>query len=198
MKSFFSLSGKLKRWKTGEIEGRQMYKQRCGHCHACCQFQREWCVFRRQLVSLSQKTWIEERGRARGSDLHLWIFMLWVHTDFSPHFLRSFREVVGGEVSTWWPAHTRVQACMSVRRHAQILAHAFSASIGNKGEKRKEIRKGNMSSLEWRVVNVMKSKKNAFKKNRKCKKQTRTQTPSWKLCDWALKHTDNRAQFKGK
>lgn len=67
---------------------------------------------------------------------------------------------------------------MSVRRHAQILAHAFGASIGNKGEKRKEIRKGNMSSLEWRVVNVMKSKKNAFKKNRKCKKQTRTQTPS--------------------
>lgn len=159
MKAFFFFpSGKLKRWKAGEIEGQQMYKQRCGHCHACCQFQREWCVFTRQLVSLSEKTWIEERGRTRGSDLHLWIFMLWVHTDFSPHFLWFFREVVGGEVSSWWPAHTCIQACMSVRRRAQILAHAFTASIGSK-KRKKEIRKRNMSWLECRAVKVVKSKK---------------------------------------
>lgn len=61
---------------------------------------------------------------------------------------------------------------MSVRRHAQILAHAFAASIGSK-KRKKEIRKGNMSLLECRAVKVVKSKKkNAFKKNRKCKKQT--------------------------
>lgn len=157
---------KIKRRKAGEIEGRQMYKQRCGHCHPCCQLQREGCVFTRQLVSLSKKTWIEERGRTKGSDLHLWIFMLWVHTDFSPHFLWFFREVVGGEVSSWWPAHTRVQACMSVCRHARILAHAFTASTGSK-KRKKEIRIGNMSLLERGAVKVVKRKKKKKRHSRK-------------------------------
>lgn len=40
-----------------------MCELRCGHCHACCQFQRECCLFRRQLVSLREKTHSREREK---------------------------------------------------------------------------------------------------------------------------------------
>lgn len=45
----------------------------------------------------SNDSWFHSEGRhaARRSGLHLWIFMLWVHTDFSPHFFAVFHGGVG-------------------------------------------------------------------------------------------------------
>lgn len=105
-------NGKTESWKYEETEGWQMCEQRCGHCHACCQIQRERRLFRRQLVSLrkGKKTDTQQRGERKRSDLHHWIFMISVHTDFSPHFCCGFRGV-----STCWPTHTHTHT--SVHRY---------------------------------------------------------------------------------
>lgn len=81
-------NGKTESWKYEETEGWQMCEQRCGHCHACCQIQRERRLFRRQLVSLrkgkkNRHTAERREKEIRPSPLNIY--------DLGPHrFLATF------------------------------------------------------------------------------------------------------------
>lgn len=139
-----------------------------------------------------------ERERKR-SDLHLWIFMILVHTDFSPHFLWFFRR----GVSTLWPTHTHRLTDKHTWGFTDTFRYSHMHSLSPRGTiwGEKEIKKGNKSSLEWKVVNVAKSKKKYIRHKRRFKKQTYTHTlthrPHAGKCRcWALKHSGNEAPFK--
>lgn len=115
-----------------------MCEMRCGHCHACCQFQREWCLFRQQLVSLTEKT-CRERERDQTSPLNIYDLC---PQRFLATFFAVFRGVSGGDPHTLTDPQTSMFECYTF---------AYIHSVCRESdEKRRYI------SLEWKVVNVAK------------------------------------------
>lgn len=140
---------KKKRWKDGEMGGWQM---RGGGV-----------ITVTHVVSSggsgvsSNDSWFHSEGRhaAERSDLHLWIFMLSARADFLPRFLWGARGV-GWEGSTWWLMHTYM--CTGVRERSQTHSDIHTRWICGEMGGMRGIRKGNESSLKWKVANVAKCK----------------------------------------
>ena len=150
-RAFFFFFSSTENWKDGAAErlkDDRCWERRCGHCHACCQLQREWCLLRRQLVSLREKKTCSGERRERKRDQTFTSEYLWSRsTQISRHIFCGFQECGGREGGVWYlVTHTHSQGSQtSVWVFADTFRYSHMRSVSPRGNemggKKKEMKK---------------------------------------------------------
>ena len=123
-----------------------MCEQRCGHCHACCQFQREWCLSSRQLVSLREKTCSRERDQTFTTE-YLWSGS----TQISRHIFCGFQWGLElGDPHTLTDSQTSIHECSQIHSEIHTCTRCLQGGKEKEEIKIEEISHRDHSNEKWK------------------------------------------------